>query len=775
MTAPLVGELISATEAGDTVAATALAKALRAKPKLSFADHLALAQHAVSLADHALAVMDFRAALQIKPRHIRAMLGLVDALSATGNLPEAIYIQRELCEASSAATGHRMRLAKLMRANGQKDEAAEIVRQIRGPAGDVREAVDPGTGRSLEAWFAEEIPNGSSASIRWLRALMSDDRGGLREATHGLRKLATAGDRRLEVAARALCEAARGTSAWRGLSIAVRRAAAELARLGHGEAAIAALDHLLAIEPAPDVLLQQANFYIALGSNSQAIANLDRILTADPMDLRTANALAVHCNAEQLAEIASRIAPLVLATAREFPHRRTEVVHILTRLMRFEEAKSIIGTQPLKEFEVAEAAFDLATSTFDSALARRAIAECILAPEMGSVRDAWQLRLALIEADRRTLIESFDRLTAADKFQLIEPTLQNHAAIAVGRYPEAFDFLVKRARRDEIRATMPNLYRFGEPLESLSKSHILVIGYTAVGDEIRLLDLVERARPSFASCTIAVDSRISGLIERRASGLTVVGIDKLSPVPMTSTIPAALRQHVDQDLWHRISTFDRVFLIRDFEPLLVRDTTDLPSPGRKLEPEPALRLHWRARLERAGPRPRVGLFWRSGKLTFRRMNRVTDLSQWSEMLETSGVTFVSLQYGARVSAEIAELGPNAKIVRYADLDTKHDLDAVAALMCELDMVVTVPSATLHLAGALGVPTLGVTHPSQMLWRTRPGTSIGTWSPNVEMITGPSDQGFAGAIASASERVRQIFGGRLPSEAALRTRLLGATD
>ncbi len=71
-------------------------------------------------------------------------------------------------------------------------------------------------------------------------------------------------------------------------------------------------------------------------------------------------------------------------------------------------------------------------------------------------------------------------------------------------------------------------------------------------------------------------------------------------------------------------------------------------------------------------------------------------------------------------------------------------------------LLSLPGTTQHLAGAVGARTLAVTHPAEALFRTRPGTNIGNWSPNVEVVTGPPGRGFDGAIANAARRLEEIL-------------------
>jgi len=45
----------------------------------------------------------------------------------------------------------------------------------------------------------------------------------------------------------------------------------------------------------------------------------------------------------------------------------------------------------------------------------------------------------------------------------------------------------------------------------------------------------------------------------------------------------------------------------------------------------------------------------------------------------------------------------------ADLDRRHDLEGLAALIESCDLVITISNATAHLSGALGMPTWLLLH------------------------------------------------------------------
>ena len=113
--------------------------------------------------------------------------------------------------------------------------------------------------------------------------------------------------------------------------------------------------------------------------------------------------------------------------------------------------------------------------------------------------------------------------------------------------------------------------------------------------------------------------------------------------------------------------------------------------------------------QRLGPRDgklRVGLSWRSGLLNPLRNRHYVPINEWGNVLELNNIQFVNIQYGD-VSHELEVVGNSFGVCvnNWPDLDLKNDQDALAALLVNLDIVITIPNAVAQLAGALGVKSL----------------------------------------------------------------------
>ena len=140
--------------------------------------------------------------------------------------------------------------------------------------------------------------------------------------------------------------------------------------------------------------------------------------------------------------------------------------------------------------------------------------------------------------------------------------------------------------------------------------------------------------------------------------------------------------------------------------LLRPDENPAASPGGAfLRAEPAQAAALRARYQGLRPGPLIGISWRSGNrgATHRRS---IPLADWRPLLTHPDLHVLSLQYGDH-GAEIMALRGQLNFGLHTDLsvDPLVSLDDFAAQVAACDAVVSVANSTIHMAAALGVPTL----------------------------------------------------------------------
>ena len=101
---------------------------------------------------------------------------------------------------------------------------------------------------------------------------------------------------------------------------------------------------------------------------------------------------------------------------------------------------------------------------------------------------------------------------------------------------------------------------------------------------------------------------------------------------------------------------------------------------------------------------KIGISWRGGSKPAVKLARSTVLEQWTALFSVPGVHFINLQYGD-CSGELREAAEKLGVTihHWEDADPLKDLDGFAAQVSALDLVISVDNATVHMAGALGVP------------------------------------------------------------------------
>jgi tetratricopeptide (TPR) repeat protein len=281
--------------------------------------------------------------------------------------------------------------------------------------------------------------------------------------------------------------------------------------------------------------------------------------------------------------------------------------------------------------------------------------------------------------------------------------------------------------------------------ESLEGRTILVHGEQGIGDEILfgscLPELILRA----GHCAIVCDPRLAPLFERSFPQATVHGFARRQD---RQGMPLAQRIDVQIPIGSL--------------PLYLRTTRNsFPQRERFLTADAAQVADWKNRFARLGPGLKIGISWRAGGQPGERRMRTTSLDLWRPLLSLPRARFVNLQYGDCVD-ELAAVKRDCgiEIHDWADADPLVNMDAFAAKVAALDLVVSVDNSTVHLSGALGVPTW-VLLPQVPGWRWSIADERSVWYPSLRLFRQPR----RGDWAAVFENVGQLLGRGSPGKAA----------
>ena len=235
---------------------------------------------------------------------------------------------------------------------------------------------------------------------------------------------------------------------------------------------------------------------------------------------------------------------------------------------------------------------------------------------------------------------------------------------------------------------------------------IVCFGEQGIGDEL-----------SFASClpdlirdskyvTVECDKRLEGLFKRSFPDAEVHGT-----------------RYKESRTWSETRNFDTSVAIGALPQFYRNADTDFPGTP-YLKADPSLRLQWRALFDSIGPEPKVGIAWNGGQWHTNKLNRSVTLETLLPILKQKA-HFVSLEYSdPRDDIEAFEREHGIKIHYWPHGTQIYDYDVTAALVAELDLVISVTTTVVHLAGGLGKECWCLV-PYRVMWRY---LTSGTWFP-----------------------------------------------
>ena len=183
----------------------------------------------------------------------------------------------------------------------------------------------------------------------------------------------------------------------------------------------------------------------------------------------------------------------------------------------------------------------------------------------------------------------------------------------------------------------------------------------------------------------------------------------------------------------------------------------IPGDSPYLSPDPAEAASWRERLAAAG-RPRIGLVWAGNRRHENDRNRSMPAAELARLVDSHpAAAFFSLQVPG-AAEDLAAFPPD----RVEDL-APHlpDFAATAAVIANLDLVVSVDTAVAHLAGALGHP-VWLLLPYVPEWRWLLGRNDSPWYPSMRLFRQSAPGNWPELIERVGAALRTHLAGGRPA-------------
>ena len=220
---------------------------------------------------------------------------------------------------------------------------------------------------------------------------------------------------------------------------------------------------------------------------------------------------------------------------------------------------------------------------------------------------------------------------------------------------------------------------------------LLVVDEQGIGDTLQFCRHLPALAAQGHQLRFSVPTKLHGLLER--AGLNAELVDFPAP-------PDAIAA---SDAWLPLMSLPH---------LLQRNPAAAHPPY--LQADPKRVQHWRRRLRRS--RPLIGLSWQGNPAQEKLAGRSMPFEALAGLAAIPQLDFLSLQRGAGEEQLAACSFRERFIPEQESLSAIWAFEEIAAIMLSCDWIVSVDTATAHLAGGLGCPTwLLLKHTPEWRW------------------------------------------------------------
>jgi tetratricopeptide (TPR) repeat protein len=199
----------------------------------------------------------------------------------------------------------------------------------------------------------------------------------------------------------------------------------------------------------------------------------------------------------------------------------------------------------------------------------------------------------------------------------------------------------------------------------------------------------------------------------------------------------------------KLPPFDLKAWIMSLPYLLGTRLNTIPRTVPYLAADPNKARFWHDKLKSNGSAYRIGLVWAGRPEYLNDRKRSIPLQAFAPLAGVRGVAWYSLQKD--VPIQPGDGSPLALHDYAADL---HDFSDTAALVANLNLVISVDTAVAHLAGALGKPVWTLL-PFAPDWRWLLGREDTPWYPTMRLFRQPAPGDWTNVIARLTEELTEF--------------------
>lgn len=266
---------------------------------------------------------------------------------------------------------------------------------------------------------------------------------------------------------------------------------------------------------------------------------------------------------------------------------------------------------------------------------------------------------------------------------------------------------------------------------SLKGKYILLMHEQGFGDSIQFVRYVHKLLEQGARVALHVKDPLAKLFHSVS--------DQITLVRETDPLPKCDCAYVLMSLPHALGT-DKV--------------EDIPSYPYYLSADPVDVKRWSEKIDALAQNKddlRVGFVWAGNPEHGNDRKRSIPLETFAPLFNTPGVQFFSIQKGP-ATPELEKLPKELPIYNIGDAFT--DFADTAAAMANLDLIISVDTSVVHLAGALGRPTWTLlAHTPD--WRWLNDREDSPWYPSMRLFRQKERGDWPSVIARISTELQSL--------------------
>lgn len=308
--------------------------------------------------------------------------------------------------------------------------------------------------------------------------------------------------------------------------------------------------------------------------------------------------------------------------------------------------------------------------------------------------------LAMVYSKMGDHVRAIDHAEAAIAINPEMKTPKINAAmsmLAMRRWADGWEWYDEALGRHPSRP-MPD-YGMDLPQWDGSGGCVILSREQGLGDEIMFASMFQDAIDRAEHVIIDCEPRLVGLFRRSFPTATVL---------TSRNGQIALPEPRNVDAFMLFGSLGRLFRNNDADFAGKNGGYLVPDFGRVLQ--------WRALFDAMPKRPKIGIMWQGGTADTGEDVRSLELESLLPVLQLDA-DFISLNHRPGADREVREFTAKHgyKIWHFDRIHRTGDYDDTAAVISALDCVVSVTTAAIHMAGALGKKTYCLV-PKQAAWR-----------------------------------------------------------